>query len=170
MTLASGIMQGAARHPESLQQLLRRLPAAKWTKALLTRRTSRSAVTLDRDAHRARHCCAVRFLTFRQMRDHWAPSWPTIWVSRASSCGDQRSRFTFGSRCRRHRPMHCWSVRPCRRTRDKDQPRGNRVVGQACTGSHRFLCGLISRYDARHPSLSDLSQDVRYGLRVAECS
>ena len=68
---------------------------------------------VKRSAHRARHCWAVRPRTYVQMRDHWLPYWPKSNVSFVSSTDFQESRLIDGSRWRRQRPMHCWSVRPC---------------------------------------------------------
>ena len=61
---------------------------------------------------RARHCCAVRFFIVLAMALQFAPCFTRSSVRRRSSRVVQRSRDTAGSRWRRQRPMHCWSVRP----------------------------------------------------------
>mmetsp|Transcript_38293 Transcript_38293/g.97906 ORF Transcript_38293/g.97906 Transcript_38293/m.97906 type:complete len:219 (+) Transcript_38293:1494-2150(+) len=64
---------------------------------------------------RARHCWAVRAAICLEMSDHCRP-WSLCSRSSAlSSCADQASRLMLGSRWRRQRPMHCWSVRPGQR-------------------------------------------------------
>ena len=64
--------------------------------------------------HRARHCCAVRPVSIFEMLLQRGPSVSCRRISLSSSAPVHASFFTLGSRCRRHRPMHCWSVRPSR--------------------------------------------------------
>jgi hypothetical protein len=44
----------------------------------------------------------------------------TLATSRISSAWPQALRLIEGSRWRRHRPMHCWSVRPCNGENQRD--------------------------------------------------
>mmetsp|Transcript_3800 Transcript_3800/g.15392 ORF Transcript_3800/g.15392 Transcript_3800/m.15392 type:complete len:214 (-) Transcript_3800:519-1160(-) len=64
--------------------------------------------------HLARHCCAVRPVSILLMLLHLGPreSWRDM--SFLSSGSVHASFLTLGSRWRRQRPMHCWSVRPSR--------------------------------------------------------
>mmetsp|Transcript_2042 Transcript_2042/g.7905 ORF Transcript_2042/g.7905 Transcript_2042/m.7905 type:complete len:308 (+) Transcript_2042:417-1340(+) len=62
--------------------------------------------------HRARHCCAVRPLSILLMLLHRGPRLSCRRINVSSSPTAHASFFTLGSKCRRHRPMHCWSVRP----------------------------------------------------------
>ena len=61
---------------------------------------------------RARHCWAVRPSNARLTADQRDPCAATRAARAPSSSGDQPSRRMAGSRWRRQRPMHCWSVRP----------------------------------------------------------
>ena len=62
---------------------------------------------------RARHCCAVRPVSILLMLLHRGPGIRGGAGARVSS-SVHASFFTLGSRWRRQRPMHCWSVRPSR--------------------------------------------------------
>ena len=72
-------------------------------------------------SHLALHCCAVLPGRLLAMLLHWLP-WIRSWsCSLESSTSVQASLVMVGSRCLFQRPMHCWSVRPCVRSRKKSQ-------------------------------------------------
>ena len=87
-------------------------PAAAAETVVPSERASSSAA--ESWNHLARHCCAVRPVSILLMLLHLGPrdSWRDM--SFLSSGSVHASFLTLGSRWRRQRPMHCWSVRPSR--------------------------------------------------------
>lgn len=85
-------------------------PAAAAETVVPSERASSSAA--ESWNHLARHCCAVRFFIVLEMALQFAPCSTRSSVRRRSSFVDHCSRLIPGSRWRRQRPMHCWSVRP----------------------------------------------------------
>mmetsp|Transcript_5902 Transcript_5902/g.21533 ORF Transcript_5902/g.21533 Transcript_5902/m.21533 type:complete len:208 (+) Transcript_5902:204-827(+) len=74
-----------------------------------TERSSSPALASAADSwnHRARHCCAVLPVSILLMLLHRGPSLSCNRMSSWSSVSFHASFFTVGSRCLRHRPMHC---------------------------------------------------------------